>query len=270
MPLRENLGLTTFVDELEDGSQVHRSDPIAIVSELGEELRDAIGVLGDAYAATPEFANDAEGLGLTIHSRSHLGRMPALDRDKRDHPVHSAAHGVLCAFGKQLSVELHDTQQPDYIRIMYSGPNSGYEGCIPLIWHTDALIPKRKQRSEITANLPKRKRLIVSSVLNGHDDEGGRTEWVEGDLVVPKPCMLDEDVKTYEDIFWAEPHDRARITRDGKSIIRLALTGQEPPTEMVRQLPEGVIGEFGTTTIHRGTLADTALRVSLQCYFEQN
>lgn len=266
MPIREDLGLTTFVEEFEDGTQIHHSDPAIEVGSLCQEVNEAIAELGDAYAKYPEFANNAEGLGLRVVRREVLRHLPSLDYNLARLPINLCAHNVLQAFAKQLHDQLHDSQQPHYIRIMYSGPNSDRHEVIPLIWHTDALVPPGRPYPDITANLPQQKRLVVGAAIG---DEEGNTEWLSGDILLSKPSVTEEDARMYADIFWTEPRDKARITRDGKSIIRLALLGEEPPSALVKRLPDGVIAEIGTTTVHRGVLAKSALRLSLQCYFEQ-
>ncbi len=264
---------TTFREELEDGIELHHSDPAEEVIALDEATLEQVALLGEFYDKGDIDPTYKEGIALSVGPRHPIGRRHELGnlpkptyRDMREPCV--VMFPLLDAFSKFLDRnrdELFRGVDPYYVRATGFGVEAPKETnlhCdIEREWY------QHEGRKCIRSRaFPDSGRLVVGLDTRLREDVLANLLIVDGDFALDRVVVEPDGVRTLEELDAVRPNG-ALVTADAHSVIEIFDSSFKPGPASVAHAPNGVLIKQGSTTLHAGTSLDDAMRVGLQCWY---
>jgi len=264
-PLLSELGVTTFREDLTDGSEKHSSLPGNPVIEIGGEVLQQVLEVGVRYEAGLD-PSAMLGMGLRIDSVDQLNNLPRLNYSDSRQP-NAILHPVFDAFGRFIydnrDEALHGIS-PTYIRVLGIGPEAGKEQ----VWHCDHELGWDEEGRYITSqvNLTTR-RLVVGVDTALRDDRRSNLQFVDGSFVVADTESYPTQARTADAFSNAPNTGKTLVHEQSRSVGRISSEGYSPPEENIRVLDNNVLTDVGCVTLHAANPISDTMRLSLQCFY---
>jgi hypothetical protein len=264
---------TTFREKLEDGRELHHSDPAEELIELDEATLEQVALLGELYHRGDIDPTYIQGISLSIGPRHPIGRQHDLGNPPKPNFWDMREPNVImfplldafCRFLDRHRHELFRGVDPYYVRATGFGVEAPKETnlhCdIEREWY------QHEGRKCIRSRaFPESGRLVVGLDTRLREDVQANLLVVDGDFILDRVVAEPEGVRTLEELDAVRP-DGALVTTDAHSVIEIFDSSFKPGPATVAHAPNGTLIKQGSTTLHAGTSLDDAMRVGLQCWY---